>query len=186
MPAKVKTLLLVGSVLCSLGVSAQSPQKERTRDDCSVYDAPPTFEGRMVTIRAVYSPTPFEGDYLLDTECKKGMWFTTPTGAHFGAILTSHSQAKVHEPTFEVIKDKQYEQFIQFAYARTANLEPEWQVTATFKGRLDRSKNFALDESHDFSARKITNWHRNRPPRRFRLQLDCPNRGENTRPTVNE
>lgn len=101
----------------------------------------------MVTIRAVYSSSRFDGTYLIDNRCKVAMWFTTPADHKTSSHLSAPTYPEVQEPSFRVIKGKQYERFTRFADATTVQGELMFTVTATFVGRLDRSKNFNLGKN---------------------------------------
>jgi hypothetical protein len=138
----VETTLL--AFQCAM--SAQSTGTTESLTACKLYTSPSAYKGMMVRIRDVYLGS-FEGSYLSDIKCHKGMWFTTPDGnpgMNVAVISRRGQDPKVAGANFSLVADQEYAKFTQFAYATVENLEPAYKVTATFKGRLDRGKNFKL------------------------------------------
>jgi hypothetical protein len=114
---------------------------------CEISDKPSEYEGKLVRIRAVYAGT-FESSELLDRSCGKSVWFTTSEGnASVAAIVVYSPYPKVPEVPVELVKDKEYEKFTKLAYATVENLQAEYEVTATFTGRIDRCKDFKLSKN---------------------------------------
>jgi hypothetical protein len=113
---------------------------------CRVFQSPDAFDGKVVQIRARYAGS-WEGAYLVDDQCQEPIWFTTPDGISsirsIAVISVSGDQARAPEVTFSLVKDNDYEQFSRFAYA-TENLQPVYDVTATFIGRVDHVRRFQI------------------------------------------
>jgi hypothetical protein len=134
--------VLVILLACHCALSAQA-SSTKDLSSCAIY-TDRSHDGTMVRIRAFYAGS-FEGSYLIDIKCNKALWFTTPEGkSAFAAILVRGPYPKVAKTDFALVEDKEYEVFTRFAYATVENLEPAYKVTATFTGRLDRSRNFKL------------------------------------------
>jgi hypothetical protein len=114
---------------------------------CRIVTHPSSYDGKLVRVRAYFAGS-FEGSYLVDDKCGKGIWFTTSDGVRSLAVILVHNPyPDVPEPDFSLVKDKEYEKFTTFAYSIGVNMEPEFKVTATFAGRIDRCRGFKLNKS---------------------------------------
>jgi hypothetical protein len=147
----VKMMLRVASVLAiflawSYFAVGQTTTETVNTTICKISHRPAPFEGKLVRIKAVYAGS-FEGSYLLDPACGKSVWFTTPDeSANIAAVLGDSAYPKVPEATFDLVRDKEYEKFTNLAYAAVENFQPEYEVTATFTGRIDRCNDFKVNK----------------------------------------
>ena len=133
-------------LVCSYVATGQRTSEVVNTTICKISNKPSAYVGKLVRIRAVYAGS-FEGSYLADPTCGKSVWFTTPEGnANVAAIVVHSPYPKMPDTTFQLVKDKEYDKFTKLAYARLENLQPEYDVTATFIGRIDRCKDFKLDK----------------------------------------
>ncbi len=133
-------------LVCSYLATGQTTIEAVDTTICKISSKPSAYDGKLVRIRAVYAGS-FEGSYLGDHTCGKSVWFTIPEGnANVAAIVVHAPHPKVPDVAFQLFKDKEYYKFTKLAYATVENLQPEYQVTATFTGRIDRCKDFKLDE----------------------------------------
>jgi hypothetical protein len=133
-------------LLLPLFTFAQVPSEVMNTTICNIAKRPSAYDGKMVRIRAVYGGS-FEGTYLVDSSCKKSVWFTTPEGnPNIAAVVVHSPYPQVPETTFQLVKDREYEKFTNLAYATAENLQPENEVTATFTGRIDHCTHFKLNK----------------------------------------
>jgi len=131
---------------CSSIAAGQTISEVVKTTICKISNKPSAYEGKLVRIRAVYAGS-FEGSYIIDPTCGKSVWFTTPEGnANVAASVVQSPYLKAPDTTFQLVKDKEYDKFTKLAYATVANLQPEYEVAATFTGRIDRCKDFKLDK----------------------------------------
>ena len=84
---------------------------------CRIVTHPSSYDGELVRVRAYFAGS-FEGSYLVDDKCGKGIWFTTSDGVRSLAVILVHNPyPDVPEPDFSLVKDKEYEKFTTFAYS---------------------------------------------------------------------
>jgi len=141
--ASACTLILA----CSWITVAQTKTEAATTTICRIIAKPGAYAGKMVSVEAVYAGS-FEGAYLVDPICRKDVWFTTPEqNASIAAITVRGPYPRTPKSNFELIKDEEYDKFEKFAYATVENLQPQYEVTAIFTGRIDRCNNFKVDKN---------------------------------------
>jgi hypothetical protein len=135
-------------VVCSYITAGQTARHAANTTICKIAAKPSEYVDKLIRIRALYAGS-FEGAYLVDPTCQKSVWFTTPEGmAKNTAIIAVQGQPpKTAEPSFELVKDEEYDKFEKLAYATTENLLPEYEVTAMFTGRLDHCKDFKVNKN---------------------------------------
>jgi hypothetical protein len=131
--------VLAAVLVCSYVAAGQTTSEAVDTTICKISNKPSAYNGKLVRIRAIYAGS-FEGSYLGDPTCGKSVWFTTP------AIVVHTPYPKVPDATFQLVEDEEYDKFTKLAYATVENFQPEYQVAATFTGRIDRCKDFKLDK----------------------------------------
>jgi len=135
--AASSVLLVVSAV-----ASAQHQPTPVKTNVCKLFGNPSAFDGKIVQIKATFSGS-WEGEYLRDAKCEKAIWFTTPEGSPGVAAMVVPADHPTPRPlTFALVKDADYEKFTRYAYATVENLQREYEVTATFTGRIDHCNGF--------------------------------------------
>lgn len=91
---------MIPAVDASILTCAQGRSEVINTTICNIAKRPSAYDGKMVRIRAVYGGS-FEGAYLIDSLCKKSLWFTTPRGKpNVDTVLVHRPYPKVPETTF--------------------------------------------------------------------------------------
>ena len=126
-------------VLSALAHGAR-PEKVMPTTLCKIFSNPDKFAGSVVRIRAQYFG-PFEVSALSDPSCDRPILFEASEMAKETAIdATSYPQA--HEAALE--NEKDWNKFYELTSGRMGTLGEDYDVFATFTGRLDHCKNLGI------------------------------------------
>ena len=144
----LRLLTLACSTILSTGKAAEVVPASLKTSVCEIATSPQDFDGKFVTLRATMLAG-FEVFVLKDsarTDCRD-IWLDIEERAPVVYLPFASLQPKQHRRTVHVVKDAAYERFIELlvpemhVLSGRAYLEnKQFEVTATFTGRLDHSR----------------------------------------------